>query len=145
LALPKAAGRPSNSGQSREELKPKAEALADVGVSTSEAHRAEKLAKKSKESQENHIEKAVEAVEKPKAARTRQGTNKYRPELTESLQMPYRALTGIESPLAGRANHFAQLGIFAHNVLLSFCASAILAGVMRLRIRALLTDARSKP
>ena len=37
----------------------KKEALAAAGVSTSEAHRAEKLAKKSKESQEAHVAKAV--------------------------------------------------------------------------------------
>ena len=37
----------------------KTEALADAGISTQEASRAEKLAKKSKESQEAHVAKAV--------------------------------------------------------------------------------------
>ena len=41
------------------EAKTKTEALADAGISTQEASRAEKLAKKSKESQEAHVAKAV--------------------------------------------------------------------------------------
>ena len=46
------------------EAKTKTEALADAGISTQEASRAEKLAKKSKEAQEAHVAKAVESVEK---------------------------------------------------------------------------------
>jgi hypothetical protein len=62
LALPKAQGKrddlATTSPTITGELKPKSEALADAGASTSEAHRAEKLAKKSKEAQEAHVAKA---------------------------------------------------------------------------------------
>ena len=65
LALPKAKPGPStDTSQNGEVIVSKSEALADAGVSTSEANRAEKLAKKSEEAQEAHITKAVDAVEK---------------------------------------------------------------------------------
>jgi hypothetical protein len=64
LALPKAQGKrddlhESTSLQDGNEVRPKVKALADAGITKAEAHRAEKIAKKSKESQEAHVAKAV--------------------------------------------------------------------------------------
>ena len=68
LALPiNIKGRPSAKEsllRSGETLPTKKEALAEAGVSKSEANRAEKLAKKSEEAREAHVAKAVESVEK---------------------------------------------------------------------------------
>jgi hypothetical protein len=93
LALPiNIKGRPSTDESLPGEGKTsptKKEALADAGVSTSEANPAEKLAKKSEEAREAHVAKAVEAVEKPKAARTRQAPTSTAQGLQKALQGTY--------------------------------------------------------
>lgn len=64
LALPKSSGGANPAATLPDAGKSKKEALADAGVSTSEANRAENLAKKSEEAREAHVVKAIEAVEK---------------------------------------------------------------------------------